>query len=54
MACLDEAIRLDPKNAFAHRRKGVSLQGLGESREAMACLDEAMALDPSYAFVHEV
>ena len=50
MACLDEPIKLDPTNAFAHRRKGVSLQELGRHRQAMACLDEAIRLDPKNAF----
>ena len=52
MACLDEAIRLDPKNAFAYGAKGRSLQELGRYEESLTWLDRAIGLGPNYQFAY--
>ena len=66
LACLDEAIRLDPKNAFVYGTKGRSCldwpkagacgqggdtQELGRHQE-LTCLDRAIDLGPNYPFAY--
>jgi tetratricopeptide (TPR) repeat protein len=50
--CLDEAIRLDPKDAFAYNNKGVALGNLKQYDEAIKCCDEAIRLKPKYAVTY--
>ena len=48
IACLDEAIRLDPKNAFAHTGpREDHCRSLGDTRSA-TCLDRAIGPGLNY------
>ncbi len=42
----DKALSLDPTLVDAWVRKGVTLEGMGDSHEAMACFNEALRLSP--------
>jgi tetratricopeptide (TPR) repeat protein len=46
IACLDEAIRLNPENSLAWHGKGASLELLKRHEEAIVCFDEAIRLNP--------
>ena len=46
---LDEAIRLDPKNATAWHDRGFAKKELGRYAEEIADYDEAIRLDPKNA-----
>jgi tetratricopeptide (TPR) repeat protein len=43
---LEQATKLDPKNATAHHRLSLVLRALGKGKEAAECLAKARALDP--------
>jgi tetratricopeptide (TPR) repeat protein len=49
IADYDRALTLDPRNAFAHRNKGVSLTRLGQLGEAVQEFAAAIELKPDYA-----
>ncbi len=42
----DEAIKIDPDNAFAWEFKAIALRSLGRYEEAIKCYDKSMELDP--------
>ncbi len=42
--CLDEAIKLNPKDEKVWFNKGNSLNSLGKYNEAIKCLDEAIKI----------
>ena len=46
--CYDQALEIDPRDAFAWNNKGVSLRSLGRYQEAIHCLDQALKLNPHY------
>ena len=46
LAALDEAVRLDPRSAGAHRHRGYALLLLGRFEEAVAATARAVALAP--------
>ena len=46
---LDEAIRLDPNDAYTWSVKGSALHSQGNYNEAIQFYDEAIKLDPNYA-----
>src|SRR5262245_19128551 len=46
----DEAIKLDPGNAFAHVRHGMAWMEKGEFERAIADINDALVIDPKYAF----
>jgi tetratricopeptide (TPR) repeat protein len=52
VAALREAVRLDPRYAYAHRRLGAALLDQGHYNEAEAAEREAIRLDPHNAFAH--
>ena len=39
IACFDQAIELEPKDAFPWYNKGLSLDSLGRYQEAIACYE---------------
>ncbi len=47
-----KVIAMDPKNAEAYNRMGVSYDSLGEFDPAAACYQKALQLDPSLYHVH--
>ena len=55
LACLEEAVRLDPKDAEAHENKALCLGVFGRNDEALACFEEAVGLgtgDPAATHVN--
>ena len=50
IADLDEALQLEPSDAFALRARGEAKRNLGRCDEAIADLDKALQLKPSDAF----
>jgi tetratricopeptide (TPR) repeat protein len=49
IADFDEAIRLDPKSAFAYNNRGGAYASKGDYARAIADYDQALTLDPSLA-----
>src|SRR5260221_9331643 len=49
LAAYQQAIRLDPNDAYAYRRKGDVLYDLKRSQEALAAYEQAIHLDPNLA-----
>ncbi|PYK96478.1 MAG: hypothetical protein DME19_19595, partial [Verrucomicrobia bacterium] len=47
LACFDEIISLDPRNAEAFVKKGTALERLRRTEEALECYDRAIAVDRS-------
>jgi tetratricopeptide (TPR) repeat protein len=45
---LQEAVRLEPDNEFAHMRLATLLDGQGQSEEALVALDRALDVNPKY------
>ena len=52
LALYEQAVRLDPNDADAHLRKGMTLDGLGRYGEALAAHGQAIRLDPNFARAH--
>jgi tetratricopeptide (TPR) repeat protein len=52
VAALREAVRLDPRHAYAHRRLGAAPLDQGHYTEAEAAEREAIRLDPHDAYAH--
>ncbi len=50
MADLNEAIRLNPKNALTYRNRGDAYMNKGDYDRALADYNEAIRLDPANAF----
>ncbi len=46
IACLDQALEIDPKDVAAWNNKGYALHELQCYNEAIACLDKALEIDP--------
>jgi tetratricopeptide (TPR) repeat protein len=55
LACCDEVISLEPRNAEAYIKKGAALEKLRREDEAVACYDRAIAADSSLttAYLHK-
>jgi tetratricopeptide (TPR) repeat protein len=55
LACFEEALALDPKQAEALVKKGAALEKLQKLEQAIACYDQAIALDDSMtiAYLHK-
>ena len=49
IACYDKAIEIDPMNADAYYKKGLSLSTIEKYTEAIACYDKAIEIDPMNA-----
>jgi tetratricopeptide (TPR) repeat protein len=45
--CFDNALKIDPQNAFAWNQKGISLSKMKRYREAIQCYDKAIAINPA-------
>jgi tetratricopeptide (TPR) repeat protein len=52
LAACEQAIRLDPNNAYAYTNKGIALNGLRRYEEALAACDQAIRLDPNNAYAY--
>jgi len=55
LACYDEVIALEPRNAEAYIKKGAALEKLRREDEAVECYDRAIAADSSLttAYLHK-
>jgi len=55
LACCDEVIALEPRNAEAYIKKGAALEKLRREDEAVECYDRAIAADSSLttAYLHK-
>jgi tetratricopeptide (TPR) repeat protein len=55
LACYDEVIALEPRNAEAYVKKGAALEKLRREDEAVECYDRAIAADSSLttAYLHK-
>lgn len=55
LACCDEVIALEPRNAEAYIKKGAALEKLRREDEAVECYDRAIAADGSLttAYLHK-
>ena len=49
IAEFNEAIRLDPQNAFAYKGRGVAWSKKGEFDRAMTDFDESLRINPKFA-----
>ena len=49
---LDQAIRLDPKYAYAYNNRGMAYKDLGQYKGAIEDYDQAIRLDPKYAYAY--
>jgi tetratricopeptide (TPR) repeat protein len=47
--CLDKALEIDPRYAYAWTNKGACLRSLGRYQEAISCYDKALEIDPRNA-----
>jgi tetratricopeptide (TPR) repeat protein len=54
LIALDQALQLNPEQAFALGTRGTVLAELGRNEEALEALDRALELDPAYAFALSV
>lgn len=52
LACYNQMLVLDGRDAEIYLARGVILGGLGQWAEALASFDQAIALDPDLAFAH--
>jgi tetratricopeptide (TPR) repeat protein len=52
IACLDEAVSLDPRRASLHYNRGILLARAGRPAEALAAFDASLALAPEDANAH--
>jgi tetratricopeptide (TPR) repeat protein len=52
LAAYEQAIRLDPTDALAYRKKGVALEYLQRYEEALAACEQAIRLDPTDVIAH--
>ena len=52
LTCIDEGLKLDPKDDFLHLSKGYSLGKLGRHEEALVYLDEGLKLKPTNGYTH--
>jgi len=50
----DQALRLDPGDAFAYNGRGSAYRKLGEYRRAIEDFDQAIRLDPGYALAYNI
>ena len=50
IACYDNALQLNSRDAKAWNNKGVALGGIGKYQEAIACYDKALEINPIYAY----
>jgi len=50
---LNEALRLDPKNASVHNSFGVYYNVKGEYPRALAALNEAIRLNPRFLYAYK-
>ncbi len=53
LAAYEQAIRLDPNDAYAYFNKGYTLIELKRFREALAAYEQAIHLDPNLAVVYQ-
>lgn len=51
---IDQALSIDPKNAWYWRAKAQILQGLEESEKALPCITKSIALDPHCADAYSI
>jgi tetratricopeptide (TPR) repeat protein len=49
IACYDKALEIDPMNADAYYKKGLSLSTIEKYAEAIVCYDKALEIDPMNA-----
>jgi tetratricopeptide (TPR) repeat protein len=49
LACIDQALAIDPDNAVIHANRGIALVALCRLPEALASFDKAVGLKPDYA-----
>jgi hypothetical protein len=49
LACIDQALAIDPDNAVVHANRGIALVALCRLPEALASFDKAVGLEPGYA-----
>ncbi len=52
LAAYEQAIRLDPENAYAYGGKGIVLRALKRHEEALAAQERAIRLNPDDTFTH--
>ena len=52
LACLEQAITLDPDDASAHKTLGDVLRGAGQLERSQSSLERALLLDPDMATAH--
>jgi hypothetical protein len=52
LACIDQALAIDPHNAVVHANRGIALVALCRVSEALASFDKAIDLKPDYAEAH--
>ena len=48
LACYNEALKINPRDAEAWYNKGNALGALGRTEEELACYNEALKINPQY------
>lgn len=51
VACMDQALAIDPSLAVAWRKKGFYLMKMNDCKKALRCFEEAIAIEPHNAKV---
>ena len=52
LECLNEALRLEPRNAVALHLRGDCMMEAGRLEDALRCFDEALRIDPASEWAH--
>jgi hypothetical protein len=52
LACIDQALAIDPNHAVLHANRGIALVALCRVPEALASFDQAIAFKPDHAEAH--